>query len=271
MSSFEKKGKHAARLIVSWEVMYLWELYDHLIEAIPVDIRVDFVAVGAHITAVGTGDALGLAQTLVDERRPRLCEGSLIGTPLRELAALLKSWNFVEASLGLAALCAWYNAAAISDVKGRSLTQSAVPGQFRFLKRLVENCRVATTCEADYLTRWIKPAAQLTCLAETPSAGLYPLLASEYLIKEQDLLLLSGDAFITKRLPRLLELPALPVKTVLAGFGIPLAECLSEYGVDEIAAACVTDAGLCRQLVLEGATPDQVLAACVVIRQKAAA
>ena len=251
------------------EVVYLWELYNRLIEGIPADISVNSAVIGIHTTIVDIGETAGLAQTLVDERRPRTLKDGLIGKPLREVASLVRSWNFTEASLGLAALCAWYNVAAVSSACKASSSLGGA-GQLRFLKRLAENRRVAMTCEMEYLTQWVAPVAQLSLFAEVPAVGSYPMLASEYLMQEQDLLLLSGDSFVTKRLPRLLELSTPYCETVLVGFGVPMADCLWAYGIDEIATVCVTDATRCRQLVQEGATPEQMLPACSVIRHKAA-
>jgi uncharacterized protein (DUF4213/DUF364 family) len=243
------------------KVRCMREIYDRLTESVPADIRVDFVAAGVNMTMADIGGAAGLAQTLAGDHRPGTMDDGLAGKPLRDVVSLLGSWNYTEASMGLAALCAWYNTAA---------PESGVPGSFRFLKRLTENRRVAMTCDACYLTQWVRSAAQLSIFAETPAAGSYPMLASEYLMSQQDMLLLSGDAFITKRLPRLLELSASSCETILVGFGIPMADCLLDCGVDEIAAVCVVDAALCRRLVLEGAEPDRVLSACAIARRKAA-
>jgi uncharacterized protein (DUF4213/DUF364 family) len=102
-----------------------WNLYDELIEQIPSEVLVRDCCIGVHWTYVeaeaSAGMAapaamkaditmkanVGLAYTMTGGSAA-LYEGRLDGLPLRELARLSKSWNWREASIGVAALNAWY-------------------------------------------------------------------------------------------------------------------------------------------------------------------
>ncbi len=88
----------------------MWELYDALIEQIPDDIIATNVIVGKEAAFVESsigGVGFSLFREYV-QRAPSLTRNKL-GMPLKELAECVKSWNFPEASVGNAAINAWYN------------------------------------------------------------------------------------------------------------------------------------------------------------------
>ena len=84
-----------------------WALYDELIEGVPADVMVTDYALGVYWSYVNAESGCGIAWTarggvkgkeIVDWR----------GRSLRDMAALAKSWCFEDATLGVAALNAWY-------------------------------------------------------------------------------------------------------------------------------------------------------------------
>lgn len=85
-----------------------WKFYNHLIGRIPEDIRVLDCCVGTNWSYVEAECGTGVSYTLTGGGRP-VYSGSLNGLPLRDVAELSKSWNFREATLGVAALNAWYS------------------------------------------------------------------------------------------------------------------------------------------------------------------
>lgn len=93
------------------DVIVINTIYEELIEGIPESITADFVAVGPHITIVEADGFTGVAETEIDENRPRIEKSPYSGKSLHSLAKLVYSWNFTEASIGLAAICAFYNRA----------------------------------------------------------------------------------------------------------------------------------------------------------------
>ena len=87
----------------------MWSVYDKLISGIPEDLTADLIAVGRTMAIVVNKMGAGLSDVFEWDTRPLTMKGSLIGAPLRSVAGLVKSWNFPEASIGLAAINSYYN------------------------------------------------------------------------------------------------------------------------------------------------------------------
>ena len=83
-----------------------WVLYDQLIDEIPSDITVTAIRTDGKWRRVATSeDGAGMAFGMNVQSRPRATDdpSSLVGRPLRDVAALAKSWNFEDAGIGMAA------------------------------------------------------------------------------------------------------------------------------------------------------------------------
>ena len=87
----------------------MWEIYDRLIARIPDDVFAEEMVCGTTWTAVRSSlGTVGLAMTTPVQTRPSIgCE--IVGKSLRDVALLIKSWNFIDAGIGMAAINAWYN------------------------------------------------------------------------------------------------------------------------------------------------------------------
>ncbi len=88
-----------------------WALYDALIEGIDPAARVVDFVLGVHWSALQATCGCGVAYT-AHGGAGRVAARDLRGMALRDAAALAKSWCFEDASLGVAALNAWYSAPA---------------------------------------------------------------------------------------------------------------------------------------------------------------
>jgi uncharacterized protein (DUF4213/DUF364 family) len=233
-----------------------WELYERLIEGIPRGIGVKNWTLGRRWSFVESEAGVGIAMTLKGARALGMGGGFLGGDPafdcaveLRELAAYARSWCFEEASIGVAALNSFYNApennpelkACLckedgSFVEGRLARQSdiiaseirnhrggkvAVIGHFHNLEEFAESCT-------------------LSILERNPSGSDFPDPACEFILPEQDLVIITGTSLTNKTLPRLLELSR-KVRTVLAGPSCVCAPALFDYAVDKIGGAVVVD------------------------------
>jgi len=75
--------------------------------------------------------------------------------------------------------------------------------------------------------------------------GLY------YDLNEQDLIFITGTAFINKSMPRLLQLSE-KAKLILMGPSVPISQVLFQYGVDSIAGMVVADEKAIWKAALEG-------------------
>ena len=80
-----------------------------LIAGIPEHLTVDECIIGLHCTFIRSGDRAGIAMTYRGSSVSGLTNGTVIGKPLKEIASGMKSWDMLQASMGVAACNAWYN------------------------------------------------------------------------------------------------------------------------------------------------------------------
>jgi len=97
-----------------------WEIYDALIDAIPEEVTLTTVNVGAQWTRViNSAGGIGMAWTMNVKTRPDIFPGvTLDGIPLREAAGLIRSWNLAEASIGQAAINSWHSRPETAEANG---------------------------------------------------------------------------------------------------------------------------------------------------------
>ena len=88
-----------------------WEIYDALLDGLPEDVVVRTAGQGPRWSRVlNSAGGVGTAWTMDVRSRPALSDdGPLDGRPLRDVGALVKSWNLAEASIGQAAINSWYS------------------------------------------------------------------------------------------------------------------------------------------------------------------
>ena len=172
---------------------------------------------------------------------------TLEGLPLREAARAVKSWNFEEASLGLAAANAFYNTAERIDALGvrstmdiystegidlRGLTVGIV-GHMKGPKGLREQARAVYILERE------------------PQEGDYPDSACDLILPQCDLVLMSGSTITNKTLPHLLELCE-KARVILQGPSVPLCPELLELGIERITGMAIADRAAIRERVEQG-------------------
>jgi uncharacterized protein (DUF4213/DUF364 family) len=228
-----------------------WSIYNELIEQVPDDRIVESCVVGLHWIAVRSHDGVGMAMTPLEGATRFARAGRVAGMPLKELAQGIKSWNNLEAAIGLAAVNAALNA---PDVVEKTLAQGytatygvnvfdrlleevhgkkvAVIGHFRNLESL------AAVCDLSILERRIVP-------------GDLPDPACEYVLPEQDVVIITATTLINKTLPRLLELSG-HARVVLTGPSTPMSPLLFDRGVETLGGLVVDDAEGTMQLIQEG-------------------
>ena len=220
-----------------------WEMYDRLIRKIPDDLIVDDYGIGCVWTYVQAGNSKGLALTVRQRAGKKEELRPLIGRPLKEVAELVKSWNFMEATIGMAAINAWYNSAEKAGEKG--LLDPDAQGNdkgdvFRVFGSDVQDKKVAVIGHFPYLERKLEPICQLSILEREPLEGDYPDSACEYILDDQDYVFITGMTLTNKTLPRLLEL-CRNAKVCIVGPSAPLSDVLFDYGVYCISGFCATD------------------------------
>lgn len=253
-----------------------WKFYNHLINRIPEDILVTDCCVGSHWSYVEAECGMGVSYTLSGGGRP-VYDGVLSGLPLRSVAELAKSWNFREATLGVAALNAWYSqedkvramGGIIAEAKPKqdeALADTAAVGRHkaRFEDPFVALREEYTGKKVTVIGHFpgVKEMAEicdLTVLERNPRGPLdTPDPACEYILPSQDFVFSTGVTIINKTAPRIFDL-AQNAKLVLVGPSVIPSEFLFKWGVDIIAGRVVLDAETVKIGVKQGASFDGML------------
>lgn len=236
-------------------VSKMWELYDRLLEPIPDHVLVEEILVGAGSTMVKAGGLVGVAATQRLESRPRLLNEEEVGQgmTLKEAASLIRSWNFLEAGIGAAAINAYYNQegkvqAAMKDGKARILENRDA---FAALQWDLAGKRVATIGHFWLTQDYLQEAAEVFILEREPKAGDYPDTACEYILPGMDYVFITGFTLVNKTLPRLLMLSK-GAKVILVGPSVPMAPALFLFGVDELAGTLIADAKMLEAILRRG-------------------
>jgi uncharacterized protein (DUF4213/DUF364 family) len=217
----------------------MWEIYDTLIDAVPSGSKVRDCLAGLHWFAVRS-EGMGLAMTPREgaARQPRA--GEIAGMRTRDLAALVKSWNFHEAALGLAAINSALNSStSLSHSAGFSPGQQPDEDVFTYLLDEFRGKKVAVVGHFRNLER-VQAVCELSILERLPQPGDFPDPACEYILPEQDFVVITATTLINKTLPRLLELSR-DARVILAGPSTPLTSRLFEFGIDILGGLVVED------------------------------
>lgn len=216
----------------------MWRLYDTLINDIPGNLAVTEVVEGPVWTAVETSaGTVGIAMTTNRECVPRcVADEAYFGWSLRETANLVKSWNLREASVGMAAINAFYNTCERLETldlrqkqEGHSTFGMDVAGRNIVM---VGDLHSRPMLEAQ--------GAHVTVLEREPKKGTLPDTAAEFVIRGCDILVITASALINKTMPRLLELGR-GSKIVIAGPSAPMAPKLLGFGIGRITGMAVRD------------------------------
>jgi uncharacterized protein (DUF4213/DUF364 family) len=204
------------------------------------DCEVHRVVIGLHWTVVQSRH-IGMAHTF---RPPSLSEvldaGHLVGQSAPGLAQRLRSWDLLEASLGLAALNSLIEPGGIDGHFNRHLIEWARDRVVVIVGRFPFNDEVRRVARATH------------CLEMDPQPDELPAAAAEEVIPGADVVLISATALINKTMPRLLELSR-QTRCVVLGPSTPMNHVLLDYGAEVLAGVRVTDADACFRSVSEGA------------------
>lgn len=227
-----------------------WKIYDELIAAVPENAVVEECLAGLSwflVRSVGTGVAM----------RPREMDdpvrgaGSIAGMKIRELAARIKSWNNYDAAMGLAAINSVLNArASVQSNCGTLLDESANRDVFSSLMDALRGKRVAVVGHFHNLERFTD-VCELSILERIPQSGDFPDPACEYILRDQDFVIMTATTLINKTMPRLLELSR-GAHIVVAGPSTPLHPLMFDHGVGLLGGLIVNDQPSVWRAVTEG-------------------
>lgn len=216
----------------------MWELYDQLIEGIPADISVKDVRVGNTWGYASTDSSCGIGVLYHLETRLPLYNKNWVGAPLKELAECIKSWNFLEASIGAAAINCFYNSQEMAkknniDLSSSSFAEDRLHDPFISYQRMIKGKNVAVVGHFPYLETLFEPVCNLSIIETTPKTGDFPYYSAEYILPEQDFVFITCGCVVNKTLPRILELSRKSYN-VLVGPATPMAPVLFEHGINDL-------------------------------------
>jgi len=189
--------------------------------------------------------------------RPRDMEGpvrnagQIAGMRLRDLASWIKSWNFYEAAMGLAAINSALNAQEVLTSNcGELLDETKTQDVFTCLHDELRGKRVAVIGHFHNLER-LSGICELSILERKPGPGDIPDPACEYILGDQDVVIMTATTLINKTMPRLLALSR-NARIVVAGPSTPLHPLMFEHGVDLLGGLIVDDQPSVWRAVAEG-------------------
>jgi uncharacterized protein (DUF4213/DUF364 family) len=181
-----------------------------------------------------------MAHTFGTGRKVELQDaGQLLGKGALELASRLRSWEPLEASLGLAALNSMIEPAGEpGNVLGKILDLArdktvTIIGRFPF------NVEVAEVAARSFL------------LEMDPRGEELPASAAEEVIPQSDLNVITATALMNKTLPRLLELGRDATHIVL-GPRTPMNDVLFHHGAGYLAGIRVVDSNALAGSIMQG-------------------
>jgi hypothetical protein len=175
----------------------MWKLYDDLYIGIPSGITIDSVTIGRVWTTVRANDNIGIARTLAVPDDPAGFAFRFAGKYLRDTGCHLR-WDMpAAASVGVAALNAWYN------------TAERVEG--------LEGIRTAEPFAGKTAYVGVREGADAFPLPDGPDfdAAAYAGLA------DYDNVVVASEALITRALPKLLDIVGENSNVILEGYSLP--------------------------------------------------
>lgn len=224
----------------------MWEVYDALIDGIPDNLKVDEMVCGFGSSCVRSGSGVGFAGFKYYEMRSQMFSENLLGKPLKDVAQCAKSWYFPEASVGQAAINAYYNNPEIARSNGIEVlpsihSEDRKNDPFIMAQREIRGKKAVIYGHFPHIDRLLEPICTVSIIDFDPAQdGDYPVSAAEYLIPEADYVFISSIAFNDKMMPRLLQLSQ-HAQISIVGPGTPLAPVLFDFGVHSLSGFIIKD------------------------------
>ena len=233
-----------------------WNLYKKLVEGVPEDIAVKDVCIGHHWVMVEAESGCGMAQAVSGGRGTYRIYPKARHMTLRDLAVQSTSWNFLEASVGVAALNAWYSTPENAAAAGMIVEEKGVNDGFEVYRNLCQGKKVTVVGHFPLIER-LAGECELTILERNPHGDDYPDPACEFILPSQDYTFITGITLTNKTLSRLLQLTSSSAgSTIMVGPSVVPAPVLFDFGVDCMAGSVIVDPEKARWAIMQGATSN---------------
>jgi uncharacterized protein len=231
-----------------------WQIYDDLISLVPENSTIRACIAGLSWFAVSSSGT-GLAMRPREEDGMIRYAGDMVGRPTREVAEWIKSWNSYEAALGLAAINSVLNEpATVESTCDISIAECPNEDVFQYLRENLRGKKVAVVGHFYGLEK-LAPICELSILERKPVAGDFPDPACEYILADQDVVIITATTLINKTLPRLLELSR-QACVVIAGPSTPLTPALAAHGIDMLGGLVVLEEQRVHEVIQQGGRHD---------------
>jgi len=175
----------------------MWKLYDDLYIGIPSGLRIESCTIGKEWTAVRANGNVGLARTLELPANPLEFAASFKGAWLRETANHMKWDSLARASVGVAAMNAWYN----TRERAEGLDGLDAPGAYKGKVAYVGDYK-----EGNVFPLPMSPDFDTAAYAK---------------LKDFDTVVICANALITRALPKLLDIIGESGHAVITGYSVP--------------------------------------------------
>ena len=233
-----------------------WRLYKDLAGGIPEDVGVRNVWIGHHWALVESEAGFGMSMVVSGGRGMYAIGDAWRTMSLRDLACQSVSWNFLEASVGVAAMNAWYSTPENAEAAGMKIESKTSNDGFELYRSICAGKKVTVVGHFPLIERLADECA-LTVLERNPQGDDMPDPGCEYVIPHQDFTFMTGITLTNKTMPRLLSLASVSAgSTILVGPSVVPAPVMFEYGVDCMAGSVVADPERARAAMLQGSTSN---------------
>ncbi|MCI7742222.1 MAG: DUF364 domain-containing protein [Clostridiales bacterium] len=224
-----------------------FSLYDSIIDAVPPGSVVTETCLGERWAMAFQKNSAAVAMFTPGSSIPPLFSQGLCGMEVRQAAAGVKSWNFEEASMALAAV----NSALNTPERVKALHAEDSMDRYYTHGLDFRGKTVGLIGHLNGPPEMRREAKTVYTLEKQPQPGDYPDSACDLLLPRCDIVIITGSALINKTLPHLLDL-CRNAYTILTGPSVPLCPALLEQGLDRIAGMVVTDREGMKNSVLSG-------------------
>ena len=231
-----------------------WSLYDELIAGVPRGIAIVDYNLGDNWSYINAECGCGIAMTVHGGAagEPR----SIEGMDLKNVCELSKSWNWEEATLGVAALNAYYTTPekvrALGGVIDEGVVESGdASNPFKLLRDEYAGKRVCVVGHFPNVHA-MDGCGELIVLERNCNSEMdTPDSACEYLMPEMDYVFITGTTLTNKTLPRLLTLSHDAITVITGPSAIP-SVVTHDHGADLICGSVVLDPQAARRASLGG-------------------
>lgn len=224
-----------------------FSLYEGIIDAVPRGLWVTETCRGERWSMAFNEKNAAVAMFTPGSSIPPLFPQGLNDLEVHQAAEGIKSWNFAEASMALAAV----NSALNTEERVRALHAEDSMDRYYTQGLDFKGKTVGLIGHLNGPPEMRREAKEVYIIEKSPQEGDYPDSACDWLLPRCDIVIITGSTLINKTLPHLLDL-CRGAYTILTGPSVPLCPALLEQGIDRIAGMVVTDPEGMKNSVLTG-------------------